>query len=225
MYLLVALLITGLIYYICADIIRKHSVFVYVALYLLIACLVWVNSYDLIIQNENTFLNSVIVFFNKGILSMATFIWVMYLGIFVKHNKLTKKLMIIRGEMSIIGCILAIGHNLIFGWSYLTFLFFNPLEFGAFGLIISILTLVAIILMLVLGVTSFKTIRKKMKPKKWKNIQRLAYVFFYLMYIQVLVLLMMNWRERLIDIFIYSVIFLGYGVLRIRKYILISMKK
>ena len=43
---------------------------------------------------------------------------------------------------------------------------------------IAIISLVLIIIMLVLTVTSFQAVRKKMKAKKWKQLQRTAYVFY-----------------------------------------------
>lgn len=45
-----------------------------------------------------------------------------------------------------------------------------------------------IAIMLPLFITSFKRVRRRMKPGNWKRLQRLAYVFYGLMYIHVLLL-------------------------------------
>lgn len=225
MNLLIGLILTGLLYYLFAEQIRKNALILYIGTYIITALVVMIQSYQLSEGWTLSISHFVLSLFTRGVLSVATFVWVMYAGVFVRQNTFSKKLLLIRGEISIIGCILALGHNLIFGWSYFPFMILKPLQFGVSGLVVSILTLLAILLMLLLGITSFKVIRKKMKPKTWKSIQRLAYVFFYLMYIQVMVFFLNHWRDKLVDILIYSFIFGLYGILRIRKGILMKKKR
>lgn len=225
MNLLIGLILTGFIYYFFAEQIRKNAVILYIGTYILTALVVMIQSYQLSAEWTFGLSQFVLSLFTRGVLSLATFIWVMYAGVFVKQNTFSKKLLLIRGEISIIGCILALGHNLIFGWSYFPLVLLSPSQVGMSGIIVCLITIIAILLMLVLGLTSFKTIRKKMKPKTWKSIQRLAYVFFYLMYIQVMVFFLNHWRDKLVDILIYSFIFGLYGILRIRKGILMKKKR
>ena len=54
----------------------------------------------------------------------------------------------------------------------------------------TIITLILISMMLPLMITSFKCVRNKMKAKNWKNLQKLAYPFFYLIYVHLMVLFM-----------------------------------
>ena len=60
----------------------------------------------------------------------------------------------------------------------------------------------------------------KMRASTWKKIQRLAYPFFIMIYIHVMVLYSAKFDKHMFDIIIYTLIFGAYGVLRIRKYIM-----
>ena len=75
--------------------------------------------------------------------------------------------------------------------------------------------------MLVLTVTSFQVVRKKMKAKKWKQLQRTAYVFYGLMYVHIMLINIPYARLGLgtyiANVVIYSIVFLGYAAMRIAK--------
>ena len=75
--------------------------------------------------------------------------------------------------------------------------------------------------MLPLFITSFKCVRKKMKGSSWKKLQRLAYGFYALIYIHVLLLTLPGAQKGngsyLLTVVVYSVVFLTYGALRVRK--------
>ena len=75
--------------------------------------------------------------------------------------------------------------------------------------------------MLVLTVTSFPSVRKKMQAKKWKQLQRTAYVFYGLMYVHIMLINIPYARLGLgmyiANVVIYSIVFLGYAAMRIAK--------
>ena len=78
-----------------------------------------------------------------------------------------------------------------------------------------ICSLILMAIMLPLFVTSFPAIRRKMKARTWKKLQRVAYGFYTLVYVHALILghSLENWGNLLV----YSLVFLPYGILRIRK--------
>ena len=75
--------------------------------------------------------------------------------------------------------------------------------------------------MIVLTVTSFQAVRKKMQAKKWKQLQRTAYVFYGLMYVHIMLINIPYARLGLgmyiANVVIYSIVFLGYAAMRIAK--------
>ena len=84
-------------------------------------------------------------------------------------------------------------------------------------LIASIITIFLLLMLIPLFVTSFKTVRRKMKAKSWKNLQKMAYPFFIGIYIHVMVLYSSNWKENMVGVVIYTLIYLAYIILRLRK--------
>ena len=113
------------------------------------------------------------------------FVAVMYAGALPKGSKLIAQLMKIRGELSITAAILVLCHNFTYGITYFKMLFIKPEALSATQFTAAIISLVLIIIMIVLTVTSFQAVRKKMKAKKWKQLQRTAYVFYGLMYVHI----------------------------------------
>lgn len=78
--------------------------------------------------------------------------------------------------------------------------------------------------MIPLTVMSFPKVRKKMNAKLWKKIQRTAYLFYALIYIHIMVLFMPMAKTGrdgyFLSVIVYSAVFIGYAVCRIRKSIL-----
>ena len=105
-------------------------------------------------------------------------------------------------------------------------LFIKPATLSATQLTAAIISLVLIIIMLVLTVTSFQAVRKKMKAKKWKQLQRTAYVFYGLMYVHIMLINIPYARLGLgtyiANVVIYSIVFLGYAAMRIAKAVLVK---
>ncbi|MFA9378641.1 MAG: hypothetical protein ACERKZ_18145 [Lachnotalea sp.] len=180
------------------------------------------GSYQLNIYHwwPDWFMNYFVVQFSRGSLSTAVFAIVMYLGVLNKKIPGVLHLKSIRGEISIIGCILALGHNTYYGIYYFKHLFTNTNELAPPYIIASCITLVLIAIMLPLMITSFRFVRRKMKASNWKKLQRLSYLFYLLLYVHVMIVLSSNIRgfSSVLSIVIYSLVFLPYYVLRIRKY-------
>lgn len=114
-------------------------------------------------------------FFGRGTFTTATFMVVMFLGVITKHNKVSRKLMSVRGEISIIGSLLTLSHNVVFGIRYFPIVFTNPQAMPVRHLIASIITLCLLAMLIPLFITSFKSVQRKMNGKTWKRIQRMAY--------------------------------------------------
>lgn len=159
--------------------------------------------------------------FARSALSTALFAAVMYAGAVPNGSKLMKAVMPIRGELSIIASILTLGHNISFGLTYFRLLFTQPDCLPVNQLLAAICSLVMLCIMLPLFITSFKCVRKKMKGSSWKKLQRLAYGFYALIYIHVLLLTLPSAQKGngsyLLTVVVYSVVFLAYGALRVRK--------
>ncbi|MBM7836231.1 ferric reductase-like transmembrane domain-containing protein [Clostridium sardiniense] len=158
--------------------------------------------------------------FSRGTISLALFTIVMYTGALSRSLTITKRFMSIRAELSIIACILTLGHNILYGFYYFPVLFTNPSSLSTYKLIATLMTIVMICLMIPLMVTSFPSVRRKMPYNKWKKIQRSAYVFYGLIYIHIMLLFIPKIQKgKLSDVLIYSFVFLMYYILRIHKHI------
>ena len=162
--------------------------------------------------------------FSRGIFTTATFMVVMYLGVITKHNKLSRKLMSVRGEISIIGSLLTLSHNVVFGVKYFPMLFTNPKAMPTRELIASSITLCLLAMLIPLFITSFKVVRRKMSGKTWKKIQRMAYLFFIGIYVHIMVLYSADVKSHITGIVVYTLIYGSYVVLRLRKAALKSRK-
>ena len=72
-----------------------------------------------------------------------------------------------------------------------------------------------------LGVTSFNVVKKRMKKETWKRVQLLAYPFWGLVYVHLLLMLvpsaLRGGAPAQMAVAVYSVVFVGYAVLRIRR--------
>ncbi|MBK1812378.1 ferric reductase-like transmembrane domain-containing protein [Clostridium sp. YIM B02505] len=157
----------------------------------------------------------------RGIIAIAFFILVMYAGALSPKLKLTRKLMSIRAELAIIASILMLSHGIV----YLVSFIINTVpklisgqNVKIISLAISIVGIIAFLLMIPLFITSFKKIRKAMKPKVWKKLQTWAYLFYLLAYVHVMFILMKakhpDWPKNIS----YTLVFGAYLVLRLIRY-------
>lgn len=217
MLLIISLIIVSLFIYFLKDSLKKHAGIYYIG-----AAVISIAVFLIGFLPMPLFLkNNILGIFAKGSLGTAMFVAVMYAGALPKGSKLIAQLMKIRGELSITAAILVLCHNFTYGITYFKMLFIKPEALSATQFTAAIISLVLIIIMIVLTVTSFQAVRKKMKAKKWKQLQRTAYVFYGLMYVHIMLINIPYARLGLgtyiANVVIYSIVFLGYAAMRISK--------
>ncbi|MCM1506607.1 MAG: FMN-binding protein [Ruminococcus flavefaciens] len=227
MLFLIALILAFGFAFLCGKPLKKHPFIFYTT-----AVIITVAS--VILAGANTrslpeFVNTYIIgLFTRGALATALWYVVMFMGALPNGSAPIKKLMPIRGELSIFTAILTLGHNIGFGQTYFVRLFTDAGRMSDNQKIAGILSIAMLVIMIPLTVMSFPAVRKKMNAKLWKKIQRTAYLFYAMIYIHVLVLyypMAKAGREGIFfNILVYSVAFIGYAVMRIRKHIVIKMK-
>lgn len=154
----------------------------------------------------------------KCTLALALFMVVMFVGVFDKSSRVALGLRPIRAELSITACLLAIGHMA----AYL--IAFAPrLAQGAdLGLALFATTAISLLFLLaLLGITSAARVKRSMKAALWKRIQKLAYVFFGLIYVHLLSILLPSalagGQVAQVSIGIYTVLMAFYLFLRLRR--------
>ena len=217
MNLITGILFTIIFYSLTANLIKKYPVVFYVGIYVWTGLVVYYYNMGFDRNFPAWFNEYFMKIFSRGIFATATFMIVMFLGTVTKHNDFSKKLMAVRGEISIIASLLVISHNIIFGLHYFPILFTNPSSMPTRQLIASIITIFLLLMLIPLFVTSFKAVRRKMKAKSWKNLQKMAYPFFIGIYIHVMVLYSANVKDNMLGIIVYTIIYASYIVLRLRK--------
>lgn len=217
MLLIISLIIVALFIYFLKDSLKKYANIFYIG-----AAVISIAVFLLEFLPMPLFVkNNILGIFAKGSIGTAMFVVVMYTGALPKGNKLIAPLMKIRGELSITAAILVLCHNFTYGMTYFRMLFTKTSLLSATQLAAAVISLVLIIIMIVLTVTSFPAVRKKMQAKKWKQLQRTAYVFYGLMYVHIMLINIPYARLGLgmyvANVVIYSMVFLGYAAMRIAK--------
>ena len=221
MNLLISLFIAILIVGVGHAFIKKYSKLCYI-LATIISLILVIISYTDAMANIPEFIRFYILpLFTNSAFATSLFIIVMYTGALKNGSKLMKLLFPIRAELSIIASILTLAHNIIWGRYHFVALFTNPKSMALNMLLAAIISLILIAIMLPLMITSFPNVRKKMKYKSWKNLQRFAYAFYGLTYLHILLVMMPMARtgnaKYLINVLVYSIIYLTYAALRINK--------
>ena len=217
MLFIISLIIVALFIYFLKDSLKKYANIFYIG-----AAVISIAVFLLEFLPMHLFVkNNILGIFAKGSLGTAMFVVVMYTGALPKGNKLIAPLMKIRGELSITAAILVLCHNFTYGMTYFRMLFTKTSLLSATQLAAAVISLVLIAIMIVLTVTSFPSVRKKMQAKKWKQLQRTAYVFYGLMYVHIMLINIPYARLGLgmyvANVVIYSIVFLGYAAMRIAK--------
>ena len=217
MLFIISLIIVALFIYFLKDSLKKYANIFYIG-----AAVISIAVFLLEFLPMHLFVkNNILGIFAKGSLGTAMFVVVMYTGALPKGNKLIAPLMKIKGELSITAAILVLCHNFTYGMTYFRMLFTKTSLLSATQLAAAVISLVLIAIMIVLTVTSFPSVRKKMQAKKWKQLQRTAYVFYGLMYVHIMLINIPYARLGLgmyvANVVIYSIVFLGYAAMRISK--------
>lgn len=220
------LLLTALILAVCfavfaAKPIKKHARLFYIGTVVLDIALVTVTYTGANAHFPPLLRDFVFPLFSNCAIATALFIIVMMTGALPNGSAAIARLMPIRAELSIIASLLTLGHNLAYGKTYFVLLFTSPDRLSGSLLAAAICSLVMLAIMLPLMITSFPRVRRRMKPKRWKKLQRLAYIFYALIYVHVLLLdsalLAAGQKKYLFNIFVYTVVFAIYAGMRIKK--------
>lgn len=158
---------------------------------------------------------------HKCTLSLALFTVVMYIGVFAQGSKAKTYLLPIRAELSIVAWILSLGHMAVYLMPYVPQLSHGAEHMNGVVLGSLAVALVLFALLLVLGVTSFAIVKRSMKLHTWKRVQTLAYPFFILVYVHLLLMLLpaalRGGAAAQASVAVYSVVFVGYIALRLYR--------
>ena len=159
-----------------------------------------------------------------GGLAGALFVLVMYAGTFPPGSSLAKTFMPLRAQLSIIGAIFALGHSFTYGKGPLCRLLLEKTKQPMISFWASLLSLIMVVIMLPLFITSFKNIRRRMDGRTWKKLQKMAYLFYGLIFAHIVILYapkaLKGTVGSLMTLFIYSFVFIGYLFCRIIREIL-----
>jgi DMSO/TMAO reductase YedYZ heme-binding membrane subunit len=127
----------------------------------------------------------------------------------------------IRGELSVMACIMCLGHAYTFCMVYLSHLIHEPNLMPNFQIVALFSAILFLLIMIPLFVTSFNTVKRRMHAANWKHLQLAAYPFFALLYVHVVIFLLPaaigGSSQALNSLIVYTVVFVGYAVLRVRK--------
>ena len=219
MLFLIALVIAVLFSVLCTGALKKVPAVFYVG-GVLVSVLMAVLAQQPV---ENVFLRKYVIgLFSRGALAGALWFVVMGMRLLPDGSKAIKRLMPVRGELSIFTAAVTLSHISVYGLSYIKRLTDPNFSKAADFVLTCAVCAALVLIMLPLTVISFKKIRKKMNAKKWKNIQRAAYVFYALIYLHVIILFMPKARAGIEGYFlscvVYTAVFGAYLILRVRKW-------
>ena len=157
----------------------------------------------------------------KNYVAIALFVVVMYIGVFDSKSKVRMWLQPIRAELSIIACILALGHVVSYLGGFGARIIFGGTVYSGFLVASLFVSLILFALLLILGLTSFEFLKRRMTTKSWKRVQYFAYAFYALAFAHILLVLLppalLGGNTAQISVAIYSVVFLPYFILRFRR--------
>ena len=231
MLFLISLIIAIFTAFVLDKALKKYPAAFYITAAVLTVASIVVTQSDISISSRFV-RDYVLGIFSRGALGAAFWAVVMWTGALPNGSASIKKLMPIRGELSITAAVLTLAHIVTFGIQYIRNLINGRTGSGdAYRdfVITCVLSFAMTLIMVPLTVMSFKAVRKKMNAKTWKKIQRLAYLFYAMIYIHIMVLFVpkaQKGREGyFLSVLLYSAVFIGYAVLRLRKYYLSKNEK
>ena len=157
----------------------------------------------------------------RCLLAFGMFAVVMFIGVLPDDSKPRRYLTPIRGELSIIAAILACGHVVGYGASYLRYVPGNLGGMPATMIASFAVSAMLVVLLAPLTLTSFKSLRKRVDAQRWKRVQMLAYPFFFLIYLHLLLILAPSasgaGQKAFGSIVVYTGIIGCYAILRAAK--------
>lgn len=160
----------------------------------------------------------------RGIPAFALFTVVMFVGCFKNGSRPKRWLAPVRAELSILACVLSVPHIVFYLQTYNRIMFggiVQPTQITYDAYWFSVL-LTAVLG--VLGVLSFKLIRNRMPRRLWKGIQRLAYPFFVMVYVHVVLVRLRPNPDALDTVLqstaVYGLFVVVYLVARVARWVL-----
>ena len=145
----------------------------------------------------------------------------MYAIVLPAKSRLQRVMMSLRAQIAIAASILTLSHNIAYGQHYFVLLFTNAGKLKSYELIAACFSLAMILLLLPLTVTSFQVVRRKMNAKRWKQLQRLSYLFYGLLYLHICFIYTGGLRkgksEYLVQFALYTLLYGIYLMLRLTK--------
>lgn len=165
-----------------------------------------------------------IPFMQRCTLAMAFFVIVMFIGIFDESSPIRRRLLPVRRQLSICGCILCLGHICYYAHTYVV-QFANAdqgqIAGSAGNLPISLaVSVILVMLLLALGITSLTFVKAHMKASTWKRVQRLSYAFFALIVVHLGIILvppaLLGNTPALEAVSVWGSLFFIYTILKIR---------
>ena len=219
MLFLIAFAVAVLFSVLCAGALKKVPAAFYVGAALVSALMVVLAQQPV----ENVILRKYVIgLFSRGALAGALWVVVMGMRVLPDGSKAIKRLMPIRGELSIFAATVTLSHISVYGLSYIKRMTDSNISKTTDFLLSFAVCAALVLIMVPLTVISFKKIRKKMNAKKWKNIQRAAYVFYALIYLHIIMLFIPKARAGMEGYFlscvVYTAVFGAYLILRVRKW-------
>lgn len=212
---LILLLAGAVVLVAAAKVIRKHAVWFYGAA-IAVVMIYLAGTNGLI---DGTWWKATIAPVQRCLLAFALFTIVMYIGVLPKGSWLDARLRPIRAEVSLIACILCLGHVCAYAVRYAAYAFSGSLRSNM--VLAFAVAVILFVLLLLLGVTSINRVKQAMSGKSWKAVQRLAYLFFGFTYLHLVLVLapaaLSGATRAVSSLTIYSAVFLGYVALRVYR--------
>jgi len=212
---LISLAVAALFVALCYKSLKRRSTVWYIVAVLLAAAAVAVPADALPLWVQQYVLG----LFRRGYLATALFVAVMWIGTLKNGGKLMKALYPVRSELSVFAGILMLGHMIA------CFLPLFSITLGSLAaprkILNAALSCLTVLIFLPLWITSFPCVRKRMKAAAWKKLQRLAYVFYTLSYVHMMLVVtpyvLIGSVSALAAALTYSAVWLLYAGLRLRK--------
>ncbi len=203
----------------CGDLLKKHPVPFYVGS-IVISILSIIGTWT-DVTLPAIIRDWLIPIIAGGGLTGALFVLVMYAGAFPNRSLGAKNFIPLRGQLSIIASIIGIGHSIAYGRSYYSMVVGGLSGLKTSTVIFIIVSTVMELIMLPLFITSFITIRKKMKGTTWKRLQKLAYPFYFLLFVHVMMLMVPPVLRGVagydLTVFVYGFVYISYLICRLVK--------
>ncbi len=164
----------------------------------------------------------------KGYVGFSFITVVMFVGVFSRDSRARRVLGPVRGELSIVATLFMIAHVVPYVSGYLAMLGFMG-SLRASVLASLGIAVVLVVLLLVLAVASVKVVRRAMPLWAWKNVQRLAYVFYVLAFVHLAGFLIVPHSSgatgATVALAYYGVLLVAYATLRVRRAVIDSKEK